>query len=65
MNRPLASYMMSICLATACAGGSKSNRWEDIDYTPVYKAYENRQNDTGYVPPSVVGCVDDDLYNCR
>lgn len=64
MKHHYLSYMMTLCIATACAGG-KSNKWKDIDYTPVYKAYEKRQNDSGYTQPSIIGCVDDDLYNCR
>jgi hypothetical protein len=58
-------YTMTLCVVTACAGGGQASRWENIDYTPVYRAYEKRQNDAGYTAPSVVGCVDDDLYNCR
>lgn len=59
-----ASYIMTLCLLTACGGGQRS-QWDDIDYSSVYRAYERRQNDSGYTPPSIVGCVDDDLYNCK
>jgi hypothetical protein len=51
-------------LLPACASQQK-NQWENIDYSPVYKAYGDQGNDAGYTPPSVLGCVDDDLYNCR
>lgn len=50
----------------ACAPGEK-DEWSNIDYSKVYKAAgERRDIDSGYkAPASVVGCVDDDLYNCR
>lgn len=64
MNHHLASYMMTLCVVTACGGG-KHDQWKDIDYRSVYKAYEQRQIDTGYTQPSIIGCVDDDLYNCK
>ena len=59
-----AAYMMTLCIATACAGG-KGNQWDELDYAPVYKAYEKRLNDSGYVMPSVIGCVDEDRHNCN
>ena len=56
--------LVMACFLAACAGG-KRNQWDDVDYTPVYKAYESRQNDAGYTQPTITGCVDDDLYNCK
>lgn len=54
-----------LCVGLAACGGSKrSNQW-DIDYSSVYKAYGNREIDNSYKAPSVIGCVDDDLYNCQ
>ncbi len=51
---------------SACAGGQKHNEWDDIDYTGVYKRAEKRESDSSYkLPPTVRGCVDDDLYNCK
>lgn len=50
--------------ASACAG--KKDEWSDIDYSKVYRAAgERRDIDSGYKSPTVLGCVDDDLYNCR
>jgi len=50
---------------SACAGG-KRDEWADIDYSKVYKAAgQSRDVDSGYKQPSVIGCVDDDLFNCR
>ncbi len=54
---------MALCLAASCAPAKRS-KWEDIDYSRVYRAYEGRQNDTGYIPPSSVNsCMDDDFCN--
>jgi hypothetical protein len=50
-------------MLTACY--QSHNDWENLDYTSVYRAYENRQNDMRYKPPSILGCIDDDLINCR
>lgn len=57
--------VMVLFACGACAQ-QKQNTWDNIDYSKVYKAAgERRDIDTGYRAPSVVGCVDDDLYNCR
>ncbi len=57
------STMMTLCLVVACAPAKRS-KWEDIDYSKVYRAYESRQNDAGYTPPSSVSsCMDDDFCN--
>ena len=40
----------------------KNDLWGDIDYSKVRRAAEN---DAGYVAPSISGCVDDDLINCK
>jgi hypothetical protein len=60
--RPQAiSYVMVLGLVVACAPSPRS-KWEDIDYSKVYRAYEGRQNDAGYTPPaSVNSCMDDDF----
>jgi hypothetical protein len=59
------NLLLTVCLlAAACAGG-KRTQWDNVDYTPVYKAYGERENDPAYTQPSVIGCVDDDLYNCK
>ena len=56
---------MTLCVLAGCGGKTSRSQWEDIDYTPVYRAYEGHQNDTRYTQPSIIGCVDDDLYNCK
>lgn len=53
----------ALCL-TACEKVGK-NEWSDIDYARIARENYQRQNDSYYTPPSVLGCVDDDLYNCR
>jgi hypothetical protein len=59
---------MSFALVFACSAcASKKDAWADIDYSKVYRAAgQSRDIDTGYrAPTTVVGCVDDDLYNCH
>lgn len=58
------NILLVMCLVSACSGG-KRNQWDDVDYSRVYKAYETRENDSSYTQPSITGCVDDDLYNCK
>lgn len=55
---------LMLCMVLAACGGGRKNEW-DIDYSSVYRAYEGRQYDNSYSAPSVIGCVDDDLYNCQ
>lgn len=59
--------LFSVTIAcSACAGAKKNDEWSNIDYSKVYRAAgQNRDIDTGYKAPSVLGCVDDDLYNCK
>ncbi len=62
--RPLVPILL--CLLMACA--PKHNEWQDIDYSSVYRRSGERENDSGYTPPrsgSIMGCVDEDLYNCK
>ena len=55
--------MLFACGACAQKGGDD---WSNIDYSKVYRAAgERRDNDARYKSPSVLGCVDDDLFNCR
>ena len=57
--------VMVLFLCGACAQ-QKSDDWSNIDYSKVYKAAgERRDIDSGYKAPSVIGCVDDDLFNCK
>ena len=54
-----------VLLLTACEKVGK-NEWSDIDYSRVARDNYQNQNDSYYVPPpSVIGCVDDDLINCN
>jgi len=65
MSRLAVPTVMSIILFSACAPNN-GDVWEDIDYAKI--AHDNyvSENDVTYIaPPSVVGCVDDDLYNCK
>ena len=56
--------LLALMLTAACEKVGK-NEWSEIDYSRVARDNYNRQNDGNYVPPSVLGCVDDDLYNCN
>lgn len=58
----LVAALLALC---ACEKVGK-NEWSDIDYSRVARENYQRQNDSFYVPPpSVLGCVDDDLMNCN
>ena len=55
--------LLMALLFTGCGNSAPaSNPWEDIDYSKVHQP--TTENDPAYTAPSVVGCVDDDLYNC-
>jgi len=56
--------VISALLFPACARNSADD-WEDIDYVKIAGENYHRENDTSYTAPSVIGCVDDDLYNCK
>lgn len=67
-TKPVLTLWLSVALLSGCGNGSSAaahNEWQNIDYSSVYRKAGQRENDSGYVQPSVVGCVDDDLYNCR
>lgn len=52
-------------VCSACAQRSTDD-WSNIDYSKVYKAAGARRDiDNTYRAPSVIGCVDDDLFNCK
>ena len=55
------SMAISAFILFACERTGK-NEWEDLDYSKIHRY---RENDAGYTAPSVLNCVDDDLYNCR
>lgn len=52
--------LSSVVLLPACA--KKKSAW-DGTYEKVYQ--RRGENDSSYKAPSVVSCVDDDLYNCN
>lgn len=57
------AYILVMLLAlSGCAGEASNKQWDDIDYSKVHKPAT--ENDPAYTAPSVIGCVDDDLYNC-
>ncbi|NBO18832.1 MAG: hypothetical protein EBV03_06335 [Proteobacteria bacterium] len=60
----LPTLLIALLLACGCERVGK-DEWSDIDYARIAKENYQRQNDSYYTPPSVLGCVDDDLYNCR
>lgn len=42
------------------------DEWSEIDYARIARDNYRRENDMNYIPPpSVIGCTDDDLINCR
>jgi len=59
---PIIATITFTCGACAPKGGDD---WSNIDYSKVYKAAGQREIDAGYRQPSVLGCVDDDLINCK
>lgn len=40
-----------------------SDDWNDIDYSRVRGG--SYESDSYYTMPSVIGCIDDDLFNCN
>lgn len=64
--RWLAILLAAALTCSACGGGSrKTDDWDNIDYTNVYRKAAQREADRVYKLPTVRGCVDDDLFNCR
>lgn len=64
MNTRIALIIVSLLTLCGCEKNGK-NEWEDLDYARIARENYRRENDATYVPPpSVNGCVDDDLYNC-
>jgi hypothetical protein len=53
---------LSLMLLPGCMM-SPHDAIQSLDYSRIKAAAH--ENDTNYTPPSVVGCVDDDLYNCN
>ena len=63
MNRYFNIAFLALICLSACAQNGK-NEWENLDYSRIARENHQRENDSGYVQPTVQGCVDDDLYNC-
>jgi hypothetical protein len=60
-----ALMMLTLLMLSACANAAK-DEWANIDYERIARDNQRRENDNAYTPPlSVIGCVDDDLYNCN
>lgn len=55
-------FLIITAIVSACV--TKKNEWQDLDYSSVYRYYQKREIDSGYTPPSM-GCMDEDLYNCK
>ena len=56
--------VLTLLLLGACEKNGK-NEWEDLYYARIARENYRRENDRGYTPPTVSGCVDDDLFNCN
>ena len=63
MRNRIALAALSLLLLGACEKNGKKE-WEDLDYSRIARENYRRENDPTYTPPTVTGCVDDDLYNC-
>jgi hypothetical protein len=61
-------WLLLLCIlpVLVLAGCKRTDRneWADIDYARIARENYQRENDTQYVPPNVLGCADDDLHNC-
>ena len=60
-HSPFALLCLLLLIACARNGG---NEWQNLDYSRIARENYRRENDQSYTPPTVSGCVDDDLYNC-
>jgi hypothetical protein len=60
-----ATVLIAALLMTGCERVG-ANEWSEIDYARIARDNYRRENDMNYIPPpSVIGCADDDLINCR
>jgi len=57
------TVLLALVVISACA--PHQSAWDTIDYSRLARENQARENDPNYVQPSVVGCADDDLYNCK
>lgn len=60
MNYRVILATLSLLLLASC--GSRGGGWGDVDYSRVRGGGDN---DSGYSLPSVISCVDDDLFFCK
>lgn len=51
-------------MVSAC-GPAQRSEWDTMDYSRIIRQNRGYENDNAYEQPSVLSCVDDDLYNCR
>jgi protein involved in sex pheromone biosynthesis len=63
MMRHLFIVAMALLMLSNCSSHQKQN-WDNIDYSKV-KNRAARDNDNNYTQPTVIGCTDDDLINCK
>ena len=63
MRRHISTTLAVLLAASACSGGRHSE-WDNIDYSSVYRKAGESENDSGYRAPRIIGCIDEDLYNC-
>lgn len=65
MTARIPLILMVLAMLIGCHRNGQ-DEWQDIDYSKIARENYRRENDRAYIPPpSVLGCVDDDLYNCR
>lgn len=60
MGFRLSILLLAVLTLASCA--KKTSVW-DGNYGRVYE--RAGENDSSYTAPSVAGCVDDDLFNCK
>lgn len=60
-------YCLAVLLIAALCSCTQNRRseWDTLDYTGVYQANRGYENDSRYSQPSVLSCIDEDLYNCH
>lgn len=58
-----ALLLLSLLALSGCSKPG-ADEWSHIDYARIARENYRRENDAAYTPPRVIGCVDDDLYNC-
>lgn len=63
MTRRRAVLLLGLLMLSGCARQQQDD-WSNIDYAKIARENYRRENDPSYVPPNVIGCTDDDLYNC-